>query len=65
MIDGRALTVEQTAIDLVTEGTKFFAEDELNEVGDLALDMARAIRENPRSFTEWCEAMGVRWDKGA
>jgi hypothetical protein len=67
-------TVEEYAIDLVVEGAQHVAEDDTNESGeiadedhqaacDLALDMAKAIRDNPRSFAEWCEGMGVRWNR--
>lgn len=69
-------TVEEYAIELVVEGAQHVAEDDTNENGDiadgahsaacdLALDMAKAIKDNPRSFAEWCEAAGVRWNKGA
>lgn len=67
-------TVEEYAIELVVEGAQHVAEDDTNEseeiadadhqaACDLALDMAKAIRENPRAFTEWCEGMGVRWNR--
>lgn len=69
-------TVEEYAINLVVEGGEHLAQEDMNESGDiadknhqaacdLALDMAKAIRNNPVSFAEWCEAMGVRWNKGA
>lgn len=67
-------TVEGFAIDLVVEGAQHVAEDDTNEseeiaerdhgaACDLALDMAKAIRENPRAFAEWCEGIGVRWNR--
>ena len=69
-------TVEEYAIDLVVDGAEHSAQFDMNESGDIgdgdwedavrfALDMAKAIRENPRSFTDWAESMGVRWNKGA
>jgi hypothetical protein len=67
-------SVEEYAIELVVEGAQHVAEDDTNESGeigdgdhedacDLALDMAKAIRDNPRAFAEWCEGMGVRWNR--
>jgi hypothetical protein len=61
-------TVEEYAVELVVAGARHVAEDDLNEDGDvadedhgpacdLALNMARAIEQNPRSFAEWCKAM--------
>lgn len=67
-------TIEEYALWLVTTGITDSAEDDMNEsdeIGeddhrpacDLALDMAKAIEDNPQSFTEWCEGMGVRWNR--
>lgn len=69
-----AKSVEEYAIDLVVEGADHVATDDTNESGeiggkdhqaacDLALDMAKAIKDNPQAFAEWCEGMGVRWDR--
>jgi len=55
-----AMTVEQYAIKLVCDGAESTAEDDLNEDGaiadadhgaacDLALEIARAIRDDPRA----------------
>lgn len=67
-------TVEEYALWLVTTGIKDSAEDDMNESGEiadgdwedavhLAKAMGRAIRDNPQSFAEWCEGMGVRWNR--
>lgn len=53
-------TIEEYAIDLVTDGAESVAEDDLNEDGeiadedheaamDLAIEIAHAIKANPRA----------------
>jgi hypothetical protein len=53
-------TIEEYAVDLVVDGATSFAEDDMNEDGeiadenhraacDLAEEMARAIRDNPQA----------------
>jgi hypothetical protein len=53
-------TIEEYAVDLVVDGATSFAEDDMNEDGevadenhqdacDLALEIAKAIRDNPQA----------------
>lgn len=64
-------TIEEYAIELVVEGARHVAEDDLNESADiaqddhqpacdLALDMARAINANPAAFVQWFRAQPAK-----
>lgn len=61
-------TVEEYALWLVTTGITDSAEDDVNESDeiaeddhrpacDLALDMAKAIEDNPAAFIAWVDAL--------
>jgi hypothetical protein len=62
-------TVEEYAVGLVADGARSFAEDDLNEDGEiaevlhddaveLALDLARAIGGHRAEFIAWARQMG-------
>lgn len=64
-------TIEEYAIELVVEGARSVAEDDLNEdeaiaeedhqpACKLALNMARAIEDNPDAFAQWYRAQAAK-----